>query len=72
MATLATEEKTVGHLVLFGREDSCFTPDHAAKLALLTPAFSLALINMLHYREVLQLQQRLVEENRLLTAEPFD
>ena len=69
VAMLSTNEKTVGHLVLFSHEPASFTPDHEAKLALLTPAFSLALINMLHYREVLELQQRLVEENRLLTAE---
>ena len=69
VSILSTEHKSVGHLCLMGPEPGCFSTDHRRKIQILRPAFSLFMLNLLRYREVVELQQRLAEQNLRLTGE---
>ena len=69
IAMLSTDSHVIGHLNLFGDKPECFTPEHERKFAMLRPAFSLLMMNLLKHKEVVELQQRLSEENRKLVSE---
>ena len=69
IAMLSADNHVIGHLNLFGDKAECFTPEHERKFAMLRPAFSLLMMNLLKHKEVVELQQRLSEENRKLVSE---
>lgn len=69
IAMLSTNNHVIGHLNLFGNKPKCFTPEHVRKFKMLRPAFSLLMMNLLKHKEVVELQQRLSEENRKLVSE---
>ena len=69
IAMLSTGNHVIGHLNLFGDKPECFTPEHEQKFRILRPAFSLLMMNLLKHKEVVELQQRLSEENRKLVSE---
>jgi transcriptional regulator with GAF, ATPase, and Fis domain len=69
VSILSSERKTVGHLCLMGPKPDCYTLEHKRRIAILRPAFSLFMMNLLHYREIVELQQRLAEQNRRLAGE---
>jgi transcriptional regulator with GAF, ATPase, and Fis domain len=68
VAFLSTKRRVVGHLSLIGQEPSCFTAEHERKLAMLRPAFSLFMANLLQYHQIAELQNRLAERNRHLVG----
>jgi transcriptional regulator with GAF, ATPase, and Fis domain len=69
IAMLSAEDKVFGHLNLIGDKPECFTAAHEHKFNILRPAFSLAMMNLLRHKEVVDLQQRLSEQNRQLVSE---
>ena len=69
IAMLSTDNNVIGHLNLFGDKPKCFTTEHVRKFRMLRPAFSLLMMNLLNHKEVVELQQRLTEENRKLVSE---
>jgi transcriptional regulator with GAF, ATPase, and Fis domain len=69
VAFLSSKHRIVGHLSLIGPEPECFTPEHERKLAILRPALSLFLVNLLQYRKIDELKNRLAEENRHLAGQ---
>ena len=68
VAFLSTQKKVVGHLSMIGPEPNCYTAEHERKLAILRPAFSLFMTNLLQYHEIVELQTRLAERNRHLVG----
>ncbi len=69
IAMLGTHNNVIGHLNLFGDKPECFTAEDERKFGLLRPAFSLLMMNLLKHKEVVELQERLSEENRKLINE---
>jgi transcriptional regulator with GAF, ATPase, and Fis domain len=68
VAFLSRQNKVVGHLSLIGSATDCFTTEHERKLAIIRPAFSLYLTNLLQYQEIAELKNRLAERNRHLVG----
>jgi len=68
VSVLGSEQKAVGHLCLIGPEAECFNAEHEHKLSVLTPAFTRLMMNLLQYREIVELQQRLTVEKQLLVG----
>jgi transcriptional regulator with GAF, ATPase, and Fis domain len=66
VSVLGSEQKAVGHLCLIGPESECFGAQHEHKLTVLTPAFTRLMMNLLQYREIVELQRRLTVEKQLL------
>ena len=69
IAMLSTNNHVIGHLNLYGNCPECFTLEHERKFRMLRPAFSLVMMNLLKHKEIVELQQRLSEENRKLVSE---
>lgn len=69
VALLSTKDKVVGHLSLIGHQTECYSAEHKRKLTILRPALSPFMINLLHYHEIMKLQERLAEQNRNLASE---
>ncbi len=69
VALLSTEEEVVGHLCLMGKSPNCFTSKHEEKLSWLIPPYSLAMMNMLRFRQTEKLKHRLDEQRRRLANE---
>jgi len=68
VSVLGSEQKAVGHLCLIGPKAECFNAEHEHKLSVLTPAFTHLMMNLLQYREIAELQQRLTVEKQLLVG----
>ncbi len=58
------ENEILGFLVVAGNPEQGFTEENANKLALLKQPFALALTNSLRFREVMDLSDRLSDDNR--------
>ena len=69
VAILTAGQQTVGHLALIGSTVECFTQEHMHKLSLARVLLSLAMVNMLHYKKIRVLQQRLDEKRKQLEGE---
>lgn len=65
---LQADKGRIGHLCLIGNAVNCFTSEHVQKLRLLLEPFSLAMSNMLRFKEITDFQQRLDKEKRHLEA----
>ena len=66
---LATGGGRLGAVVLTAEGADCYTVEHARLLGLLEDPFTIALANTLVHREVLQLRDRLADDNRYLHRE---
>ncbi len=68
VSVLGSEQKAVGHLCLIAPGPECFDSEHEHKLSVLTPAFTRLMMNLLQYREIVELQRRLTVEKQLLVG----
>ncbi len=68
-AILFSRDEIVGHLSMIGPEPGSFTEEHERKLKILQPALSSFMLNLLQYRKISELKDRLAEENRQLVGE---
>jgi len=66
VAILPAQKESLGHLCLIGSKPSCFTEEHRQKLSVIVPAFSLAMINLLQYRKIVQLKEKETQEKQYL------
>ncbi|WP_228721410.1 sigma-54 interaction domain-containing protein [Desulfosediminicola ganghwensis] len=66
---LTAGQQTVGHFALIGETVDCFCEKHLHKLSLARIPLSLAMVNMLHYKKIKMLQQRLDEKRKQLEGE---
>lgn len=69
VAILSTGNHVIGQFLLVGKKTDCFTDAHAHKLNLLVPPVSMAMMNLLKYKQTLELQKRLDSERRILAGE---
>lgn len=66
LCLLSTEKKIIGHLCLVGKSLNCFTKEHEEMMQLIQTPISLAQINMMQYRLVQELKNRLdIQRNDL-------
>ena len=63
------EGQVIGAVVLIADGADQFTPEHSALFAELRLPFAIALSNAMRHREVLELQERLADDNRFLQRE---
>jgi transcriptional regulator with GAF, ATPase, and Fis domain len=68
VAFLSRKHKIIGHLSLIGSAPECFTAEHEHKLAIIRPAISLFMMNLLQYHEITELKNRLAEQNQRLVG----
>jgi transcriptional regulator with GAF, ATPase, and Fis domain len=67
--TLTTENGRLGGVVLTADGENRYHQEHAELLGLLRQPFTVALSNTLQHREVLELRDRLADDNRYLNRE---
>jgi transcriptional regulator with GAF, ATPase, and Fis domain len=66
---LFTEDQVFGAIHFLCRQSGVYTPDHADLLSLLQEPYALALSNCLRFRQLQELKDRLVDDNRFLHRE---
>ncbi len=66
---LIIEGKLIGALYLFSNGYNVYSEQHSRLIFMLKEPFAIALSNRLRYSEVLQLKDRLAEDNKFLKAE---
>ena len=64
-----SDGQVIGAVVLIADGTDQYTPEHAALFAELRLPFAIALSNAMRHREVLELKERLVDDNRFLQRE---
>ena len=68
--TLMTEGgHRLSSIVLTTKGEDCYSQSHAELFALLLRPFAIALSNVLHHREIIELQSRLSDDNQFLNRE---
>ena len=67
--TLMTEGGRLSSIVLTSKGEDCYFESHAELFSSLVGPFAIALSNVLHYREIIELQNRLSDDNRFLNRE---
>ncbi|MEM9388374.1 MAG: sigma 54-interacting transcriptional regulator [Pseudomonadota bacterium] len=63
------ENEVVGSVVITAPGEHRFTAAHAERFGLLKSPFAIAIKNAVRYREILRLQERLLDDNRYLQGE---
>lgn len=66
---LDSDDKILGTVVFLSEGRNVFTPEHKNWVSLLKEPFVIAMSNALQHREVVQLKERLTEDNRYLRRE---
>ena len=66
---LRVERERFGDVALLARHKNMFQPDHEALFTLLREPFTIALANYLRHRRLIDLKNRLAEENKYLHQE---
>jgi transcriptional regulator with GAF, ATPase, and Fis domain len=66
---LGMGEQIVGHILLVGNREACFTPEHEHRLRILLPVLSLVIANMLQFKRTMDFQARLDAEKGALQRE---
>ena len=69
---LRVDEERFGDVALLSSGRHVFQPDHAALFALLKEPFTIALANYLRHRRLVDLKDRLADENRYLQREMIE
>ena len=66
---LRVERERVGDVALLSRDKRVFNPEHSALFSLLKEPFTIALANYLRHRRLIELKNRLADENKYLHQE---
>ena len=66
---LVLKERIIGAVAFFANESGCFTERHADLAALLKEPFAVAMSNCVRYKQLLNLKNRLADDNQFLISE---